>query len=110
MVADLQYVIVGNNMLEGRGHGPYFAGNFRGSSGFRPEMQDEFNQVQHAIAGVVIGYKYGAMGATIAYMHEDEPQDVRLYGATIPLGRHLNDANYRELGRRLELTIAPHMR
>lgn len=42
-------------------------------------------------------------------MQETEPQDIRLYGATIPLGRGLNDDNYRELARNLELTIGPEM-
>ncbi len=70
--------------------GAYFAGNISGSSGFKPNLRDPYNQVQHATAGIVIGYRYGWLGYQYAKWREVEPQDDRLYDATCPIGRSLN--------------------
>lgn len=105
MIDDIEAVLIGENMREGRGHGQFFAGNVMGSKGFKSELRDQWNQVQHAAAGIVIGYKYGWLGYHFAKFREKEPQDDRLYDATCPLGRMLNDNNYLDLANRLRKAI-----
>jgi hypothetical protein len=90
IIYDLKAVIIGTGMTEGRGKGPYFAGNFRGATGFKPEFQDPYNQVQHAMAGIVIGYDFGNIGEWIARAMEEEAQDDRLYMAACPIGNWLS--------------------
>lgn len=92
LVDDLEAVLIGSGMRngEGRGTGPFFAGNVAGSTGFRPEFRDPYNQIQHATAGVVIGFRYGLLGEWVARYLEDEEQDDRLYEATAPVGRWLS--------------------
>lgn len=105
LVGDLQAILIGQDMREGRSHGPHFIGHFRGASGFRPEFRDAGNQVQHAMAGIVIAYRYGTLGELYALWAEDEPQDLALYRATFPLGRTLTNKNYTSLPDRLWQTI-----
>jgi len=94
LVGDLEAVLIGANMTDCRGRGPYFAGNVSGASGFKHNLRDPRNQVQHATAGVVIGYRYGWVGHKYAMLWETEPQDDRLYDATCPVGRLLNNKNW----------------
>lgn len=105
MIDDIEAVLIGKNMREGRGHGQFFAGNVKGAKGFKPELRDQWNQVQHAAAGIVIGYKYGWLGYQFAKFREKEPQDDRLYDATCQLGRMLNDNNYFDLANKLRKAI-----
>lgn len=58
LVDDLEAVLVGTNMTDCRSRGPYFAGNIAGSSGFKKNLRDNWNQVQHATAGIIIGYRW----------------------------------------------------
>ncbi len=112
LLEDLKLVLIGEG-LTSRTTGPYFAGNFRGSSGFKPELRDESPQSAHAMAGVYIGHTYGATGVwAAAFVGEIvlggdpiEWHDVRLYAATGPLGTNLTDENYRELPARLRAGI-----
>jgi len=93
LIGDIEAVLVGANMTNCRGRGPYFAGNISGASGFKHNLRDPYNQVQHAIAGIVIGYRYGWVGHQYAVWRETEPQDDRLYNAVCPIGRSLSDKN-----------------
>jgi|GEM_PF-5523708 len=84
LIGDLEVVLIGANMTDCRGRGPYFAGNVSGASGFKRNLRDPHNQVQHATAGIIIGYRYGWVGHQYAMWRETEPQDDRLYNATCP--------------------------
>ena len=105
MIDDLEKVLIGSDMLSSRGKGVYFVGNPRGAKGFKKNLRDTYNQIQHAMAGVVIGYRYGYIGQRFAMWVEEEPQDDELYKATCPLGRNLNDSNYNGLAERLRTAI-----
>lgn len=89
MIDDLEAVMIGTNMRGGRGSGPHFAGNISGADGFKSDLKDQWNQTQHAIAGLVIGYRHGKLGEWYARWRESEEQDDRLYIATCPIGRSL---------------------
>ena len=93
LIDDLAAVLIGSSMRtgEGRGKGPYFAGNIAGADGFKAELRDAWNQIQHATAGVVIGYKYGEPGEWFARLMEDEKQDDLLYEAACPVGGWLSN-------------------
>ncbi|MBK8253065.1 MAG: hypothetical protein IPK82_10390 [Polyangiaceae bacterium] len=110
MMGDLKAVIVGDGYLgfTGRYSGKHYMGGVEGSEGFRPELQGAYNQHQHAIAGVLIGYNgwyagYAVLGLDVA---SGESQDVALYKATIPLGIGLDDSNYKGLAKRLRCAIS----
>jgi hypothetical protein len=91
LVGDLAAVLIGTDMREGRGQGPYFAGNIAGAAGFKPELRDRWNQIQHTTAGVVIGYRHGKIGEWFARLLEDEKQDDLLYEASCPVGIWLSE-------------------
>lgn len=91
LIDDLQEVLIGSNMREGRGKGPYFAGNIAGADGFKTELRDAWNQIQHATAGVVVGYKHGKLGEWFVRWVEDEKQDDLLYEAACPVGTWLSE-------------------
>ena len=108
MLADLFAVLIGDNMLEGRLSGQYFATNLNGAAGFLPEYRDPFNQIQHAIAGVIIGARTGPFGSAFVVAMETlrwQPQDRALYQATCWIGMTLTDGNYQELSEQLRLAI-----
>jgi len=105
LIGDIEAVLIGANMSDCRGRGAYFAGNISGASGFKRNLRDLYNQVQHATAGIVIGYRYGWIGHQFAKWLEKEPQDDRLYDATCPVGRLLNDKNYFALPARIRSAI-----
>jgi hypothetical protein len=105
MIDDLEQVMIGTNMTDGRGKGGFFVGNFLGATGFKPELRDDYNQVQHATAGIVIGFRHGPPGMWLAMWLEDEPQDDLLYEATCPLGWYLAPFNYGQLWDELRKAI-----
>jgi len=113
IVEDLQYVLIGNDLQVGRGKGASFVGYknkegkfyWRGAKEFKKELQDRSHQIQHAAAGIVIGYRYWRPVQWLVKWLEQEPQDDRLYDATFPLGRDLNDKNYKELPKKLQSAI-----
>jgi|GEM_PF-4221815 len=108
MIDDLLHVVVGTGMMEGRGRGPFFAGNVFGASGFRAVFRDNFNQLQHAAAGLIIGYKYGKPGEWFARYREREPQDDLLYEVICPIGRWLyfNPERFREFAGRVAVALS----
>jgi len=105
LIGDLEAVLIGASMTSCRGRGPYFSGNILGASGFRKDLRDSWNQVQHATAGIVIGYRYGWVGQQFAKWLEEEPQDDRLYDVTCPIGRTLTDQNLFALPQRIRSAI-----
>jgi len=72
----------------------FFAGHFLGANGFKQQFVDDGNQVQHAFAGIYIGYEYGVIPGLYALYLEEEKQDDALYNATIPMGLNVNNYNY----------------
>jgi hypothetical protein len=97
--------LIGKDLLKGRNRGPCFAGHVDGADGFRSALRDDGNQIQHAMAGIYIGYRYGWLGCAYVKWREHELQDDRLYDATCPLGRKLTDENYKDLARNLRKAI-----
>lgn len=109
LIEDLTAVLIGSSLRtgEGRGKGPHFAGNISGSDGFKSSLQDRWNQIQHATAGVVIGYRYGKPGEWFARFLEDETQDDLLYVAACPVGMWLsgNPEDYMKLPEKIRQAI-----
>jgi hypothetical protein len=108
MMDDLFAVIIGNNMLEGRLNGQYFGGNLNGATGFKPNLRDRHNQIQHAVAGLVIGHRCGVIGTAAAAFVDwlkEEPQDVDLYWASYWAARNLSDGNYMGLSEAVRREI-----
>lgn len=100
MMGDLFAVVIGRDMLGGRLQGQYMGPNIKGAAGFKPEYRDRHNQIQHAVAGLVLGDRIGVVGTSCAAFLEwcgDEPQDVALYWASYRASRNLSDENYRGL-------------
>lgn len=108
LINDLESVLIGRGMAINRGRGPHFAGNFSGSVGFKPEFRDPWNQVQHAAAGLVLGFFHGKPGEWYARLTEDQEQDDLLYEATCPVGSWLadNPKNYDRLSEKMRLAIS----
>jgi hypothetical protein len=104
MMMDLKAVMIGDGYLGGRNKGKYAVAtkakeenaikSVLGACGFQTAMQDEYFQVQHAFAGIVLSYEYGRPAEWAAKYLEEEAQDLKLYDATFPIGRGLNDSNY----------------
>ena len=105
LMENLKKVLIGDGKTDGRGHGPCFAGNIFGSEGFKEDLRDQFNQIQHAMAGLYIGYKYGYFACGLAILQDPQIQDKKLYQATCPLGKNLNNTNYKEIGLKLREAI-----
>lgn len=102
---DLKLVLIGEGLLGGRGKGTHFVGNFRGATGFKSELQDPYNQVQHAMAGLYIGYSYVLPLRWGVLWLEEEEQDDLLYKATFKIGKDLKDSNLSELPQKLSAAI-----
>jgi GMP synthase PP-ATPase subunit len=100
MIDDLQLVLIGKGLLIGRNEGEFVVKNFH-AKGFKKEFVDKYNQVQHAMAGIVIGYKFRHLEGLVLKL-ESEPQDIKLYNATFPLGEDLNKDNYMTLHKRIK--------
>ena len=96
---DLRRVLIGDGFTTSeRNTGKYALGfNAFQDKGFKKEYQDGGNQVQHAMAGIYISYKYGFLGRRFAYHHEDEDPDLALYRVTFDIGDDLNGDNFRSL-------------
>ena len=105
MREDLKLILIGEDLQNGRNRGFHFAGRPQNAQGFREELRDPGNQIQHAMAGVYIGSRYGRLGCMGARLLEREPQDDRLYMATCPLGYDLSDTTYTDLGTKLRKAI-----
>ena len=96
---DLKFVLIGSTPIPryGRSEGEYFAGHFRGAVGFKPEFRDRGNQVQHAMAGLYIPYKYGKVGHLFIKWREEEPQDDMLYDATYEIEQSIRLISFAKL-------------
>lgn len=108
LIGDLMAVMIGEGMLSGRNHGTHFVGldkAYLGALGFKCDLRDDYFQVQHAVAGIVIGYQYIRPTQWLVQWLEREKQDILLYQATFPLGRTLNDANYGTLADRFTAAV-----
>lgn len=98
---DLMAVLVGDGMRDGRGSGTFYVSTgfpggdkaFWGDDGFKPEFRDKGGnagfQVQHAVAGLVMSYRYGPGIEWYARRQEPEPEDDALYDATFAIGNWL---------------------
>ena len=108
MMGDLFAVVIGDDMLLGRLNGQYFGGNQKGSAGFKPPLRDRHNQIQHAVAGLVIAHRMGGIGIEAAKLVErlmSEPQDVALYEAAYEAAHNLSNENYLGLAERVRTEI-----
>lgn len=108
MMGDLFAVVIGDDMLNGRLSGKYFGTNVKGSLGFQSKYRDKYNQIQHTIAGLVIGHRMGYVGMWAASMLEifkDEWQDSILYETAYLVSRDLSDRNYLTLSERVRTSI-----
>lgn len=72
--------------------GTAFSENVVSLNGFKSELGDLWNQVQHAAAGIIIGYKYGW-----------------LFDEMCELGHTLNDDNYFCLSNRIRRVRRKHL-
>jgi hypothetical protein len=121
MITDLEAVLIGAGLTNAhRNTGPYFAGRFDGSEGFQEKFRSKDaaeraygNQVQHAVAGIVIGASYGRGLQAVVRWLEDEPEDIALYRATFPLGEkmqtpidRLDNPFYKELSEATRKAIS----
>lgn len=91
VMENLKNVLIGKGLTRGnRATGPCYAGTFKGSEGLKGEYKDDSDQIQHAFAGVYIGYKYGLFVCKlIEVFQEDSEVDKKLYRATCPIGYSL---------------------
>lgn len=107
-VEDLRRVLIGDGFTTSeRNHGQY-ALRFQAfmDTGFKPEYRDNSNQVQHAMAGIYISFKYGFLGRRFAIHQEDEEPDLRLYDVTFDIGSDLNGSNFTSLPTMLKEKLA----
>lgn len=104
-MAQLKEVFVGKNIWGSRNTGPCVVKNLNGGSGFQQDLRDEYNQIQHAMGGIWIGYKYGVLGCLAAMIDEPSPQDDKLYGRTCFLGANLNEKNLGQLSEKIRKAI-----
>ena len=108
MIDDLKAVLIGVGLRDdNRNTGPYALeyGAFA-DSGFKAEFKEGGgNQVQHATAGLVLGFS-GKLEGWIAQFIEDVEADDLLYDAALPLGDSLTDKNYATLHIRVKNALA----
>jgi hypothetical protein len=91
VVEDLKAVLIGDSLVTGHGRsqGPFFKGNSAGAKGFKPELRDNYDQVQHAMAGLYMGYRLPSPALSLVMGTDGEMQDAKLYGVMMGLGRGL---------------------
>ena len=89
VIGDLKAVVIGDGYLIGRSKGPYLAGHTAGAIGFKPEMRDNYNQIQHAMAGLCIAFEHVRPLQWYVQWGEDEDQDKKLYEASFAVGNWL---------------------
>jgi len=88
---DLKRVLVGDGWTSReRNHGA-FAMPFNSflDTGLKADFRDGGNQIQHAVAGICIGFDWGWPATYIVYKYEDGEEDRHLYDATFELGKQL---------------------
>ncbi|MEP6849224.1 MAG: hypothetical protein ABI999_10240 [Acidobacteriota bacterium] len=96
---DLRRVLIGDGFTTNERNSGKFALGFNAfhDSGFKKEYQDGGNQVQHAMAGIYISFRYGFLGRRFVYHQEDEDADLALYRVTFDIGSDLDGDNFRSL-------------
>jgi hypothetical protein len=106
LTRDMMALFVGEGFTtdKGRYRGPHYV-EISGSTGFRQEFQEVGNQIQHAAAGIILGFRHGVVGQAVAMAIEEEPQDDALYEASFRLGRELDNDGYKRLGVRIREVI-----
>ena len=91
----LKEVFVGDGVSRNqRSKGHCFGGRLNGATGFKTELKDTGNQVQHAVAGIWASYHFGSIGCWIMNARESagsDPQDLKLNEITCRLGKILNN-------------------
>jgi len=111
---DLLAVIVGDGFgEEERGTGRHYVGTdnqggdepFFGDDGFKPEFRDARGyagfQVHHAVAGLVMAYRFGPGVEWGVELQESEPEDDRLYDATFSIGNWVSPERLDQLPQRI---------
>jgi hypothetical protein len=101
MMHDLKRVLIGDGWTSKERNTGKFALQFQAflDTGFKPEFRDRSNQVQHAMAGIYLGWGFPSW-PTVWFVkrQEDGAADLRLYDATFPIGRTLRRGdNYARL-------------
>ena len=98
---------------EERGTGRHYVGTdhlggdepFFGDDGFKPEFRDARGnagfQVHHAVAGLVMAYRFGPGVEWYAEFQEPEPEDDRLYDATFSIGNWVSPERLDQLPQRV---------
>lgn len=104
-IENLKQVFIGENLTSRRNKGPCVVRNIDGATGFKNDLKDSYNQVQHAAAGIWLGYNYGVLACLAAIVWEKEPQDELLYERTCFLGANLKKDNLSELSGKLRKSI-----
>jgi len=112
IIGDIQAVLIGDDLQEGRGSGPHYVGRDyifgRPSQGFNLDLQmvrgkdgtweSDEGQVQHAAAALVIAFHYGDLGIWWAKRREKEgSNDALLYDALSGLGKWLDDLSFQAI-------------
>jgi N-acetylmuramoyl-L-alanine amidase len=92
MVDDIEAVLIDKNIRKAREYGRFFTNNLVNLNGFKSELGDQWNQVQKAAAGLIIGYKYRWLC-----------DEMCLLGCT------LNDNNYFCLSNRMRKAKREHL-
>ncbi len=100
----MEQIFVGNAIWD-RNKGPCIVKNINGGTGFQQDLRDDFNQVQHAVGGILIGYNFGVFGCFVAMINEPSEQDDELYRRTCLLGAYLNNENLSQLSGKLRRSI-----
>jgi hypothetical protein len=88
---DLRRVLIGDGWTQNqRNHGDFaLPFNAFHDTGLKKEFRDGGNQIQHAMAGIYIGFFFGIAAQHIVYYLEDGEEDKRLYDATFAIGNTL---------------------
>ncbi|MET4513733.1 hypothetical protein [Bradyrhizobium sp. I1.7.5] len=98
---DLKRVLVGDGWTrEGRNHGPFaLPANSFLDTGLKPAFRDGGNQIQHAMAGIYLGFVFGFFAEKYVIWDEDSDVDKRLYRATFNIGNELKASQIINLPR-----------
>jgi hypothetical protein len=92
MMDDLKRVLIGDGWTSSERNTGKYALPFGAFSdvGFKPEFRDSSNQVQHAMAGIYLGWAFPSWPTQwFVKRQEDGAADLRLYHATFPIGQEL---------------------
>ncbi len=106
ILEDLKEVFVGESIHgRWRGTGDYFYGNeididgrrINEGSGFRPEFQDNTDQINHVFGGLWGAFHYSIVPEIITNLRENGDEDLQINYVTFPIGNLINDYNISDL-------------